>query len=260
MVLRIKFNYLVSSFDSCPGVLVSNFFLTKKFRNVISKTEGKIEKEVVQKMKIHVKCEGVTPILFNPKTDEVIAQLMKSKSARKQVSSETNPDEIAEKKIPRDDKGRAGVPGRYLFGNLSEAGRDVQLEARKKLSTREQTFLPSFLRIVENFMPFCEGYIGKNGWVTDKDMGRPDPKLPTMPIIRPRFEKWSFEMTLDVFSDIAIEKIKELVEKGGRLGLGAFRKKGPYGRYKVVEWRVEGEEESKTEEKKTGRKNKTKSN
>jgi hypothetical protein len=208
-------------------------------------------------VKIHVKCEGVTPILFNPKTDEVIAELMKSKSARKQASSDVPPETIAGKKIPRDEQGRAGIPGRYLFANLSEAGRDVQLDARRKLSTADRTLLPSFLRIVENFMPFCEEFKGNDGWVTDKDMGRPDPKLPTMPIIRPRFDKWSFEMTLDVFGDIEKGKVRELVEKGGLLGLGAFRKKGPYGRYKVVEWKVEGEEENKTEEGKTEKKKKT---
>jgi hypothetical protein len=207
-------------------------------------------------MRIHVKCEGVTPILFNPKTDDVIAQLMKSKTARKQSTSvETKPEEIAAKKVLRDEKGRAGLPGRYLFGNLREAGRDVQLDARRKLSTAERTLLPSFLRVEETFMPFLEKFIGTNGWVTDKDMGRPDPKLPTMPIIRPRFDKWSFAMTLDVYGDIAEDKVRELVNKGGLLGLGAFRQKGPYGRYKVVDWKVEGKE-GETEEKKAEKKKK----
>ena len=208
-------------------------------------------------MKIHVKCEGVTPILFNPKTDDVIAQLMKSKTARKQSTSvDTTPEEIAAKKVLRDEKGRAGLPGRYLFGNLSEAGRDVQLDARRKLSTAERTLLPSFLRVEETFMPFLEGFKGTDGWITDKDMGRPDPRLPTMPIIRPRFDKWSFGMTLDVYGDIAEGKVRELVDKGGLLGLGAFRKKGPYGRYKVVDWKVE-DKEGETEKKQTDKKKKT---
>jgi len=110
-------------------------------------------------------------------------------------------------------------------------------------------------------MPFLEEFIKPNdGWVTDKDMGRPDPKLPTMPIIRPRFDKWSFAMTLDVFGELSEDKVKELVNKGGLLGLGAFRKKGPYGRYRVVEWthldgEGEAEEEKKTEKKKRTEKN-----
>jgi len=197
-------------------------------------------------MKIKVTCEGISPIMLAPMTDKVIDAL-RNPANRKPKNPESTLESEAAEKLLADEKGRLGIPGFYLFACLREAGRHVKYESRKKISTRQETLLPSFLIIEEEFLVFSPpGNIkdkpDKRIWVVDKRAGRPAPNLPTMPIIRPKFPKWGFEVNVDLDEKQVNETVlKSLFEFGGkRIGMGAFRptRRGPFGRFEVTKWEV----------------------
>ncbi len=58
---------------------------------------------------------------------------------------------------------------------------------------------------------------------------------------RPRLDQWSFSFTLDIDTTVFDPKlIRSVVDDAGKkIGLGDFRpqRKGPFGRFVVVEWK-----------------------
>ena len=59
---------------------------------------------------------------------------------------------------------------------------------------------------------------------------------------RPRFDDWALEFSLDLDTSIVQESLlREIVDAAGkRVGLGDFRpaRKGPFGKFRVDEWKV----------------------
>lgn len=58
---------------------------------------------------------------------------------------------------------------------------------------------------------------------------------------RPMFDEWSVSFQVQIDNDLVSEKlVRDILEDSGKLvGLGDFRpaRKGPYGRFSVVEWK-----------------------
>jgi hypothetical protein len=193
-------------------------------------------------VKVRVVLEGMTPLLLNPMTEEKLQGLYnpKGSSGTKPLVPLT-PQEVAEKKVPRNTAGQVGIPSLYLFSCLVEGGRLVKMDARRAMSTKDSSLVPSFLSIEEEFLPFADQ---KAEYVVDMRRGVLDnagKKVP-VPIVRPRFDKWSFEATLLIDeNEVAVERVRQLVEKSGKaVGLGDFRpaKRGPFGRFRIAKWEV----------------------
>ncbi len=193
-------------------------------------------------VKVRVVLEGMTPLLLNPMTEEKLQGLYnpKGSSGTKPLVPLT-PQEVAEKKVPRNTVGQAGIPSLYLFSCLVEGGRLVKMDARRAMSTKDSSLVPSFLSIEAEFLPFADQ---KAEYVVDMRRGVLDnagKKVP-VPIVRPRFDKWSFEATLLIDeNEVAVERVRQLVEKSGKaVGLGDFRpaKRGPFGRFRIATWEV----------------------
>jgi hypothetical protein len=80
----------------------------------------------------------------------------------------------------------------------------------------------------------------KDGWVVDVRRGVLQATKVAVAIVRPKFPRWGFEITVEVNEDLVnVEKIMDLFEIAGRqCGLGDFRPgtKGQFGRFSVKEF------------------------
>lgn len=187
-----------------------------------------------------VKCTGVSPILMDPMTDAVLEGLRTG--VRPNVSRDRPAVDVAREKIYREngEKSSIGLPAEMLFASLVAAGRNVK-NGTKQVSTAKTTTLPHFFSIQDYFLPFSNIKKGKENksWKVDKRRGRLNDGTAVC-VVRPRFDKWEFVVTIEYDEAKADESIiKNLFANAGSAqGLGAFRPncKGPFGRFKVVKW------------------------
>jgi hypothetical protein len=182
---------------------------------------------------VEVTCEGLKPLLMNPATEELLNQLRNKTPSPKRT--DWSPEDEARTKLYRDVDGRVGIPALNLNSCLIEAGRMVKNGA-KQLSTAKSTIIPSFLSINSLFLPFN----GDPKWVADMRRGRNPNGGEMVVLVRPRFDDWSFDFTLEVDDDeINLNVVRSLVETAGKkVGLCDFRPacKGPFGRFAVTKW------------------------
>lgn len=187
---------------------------------------------------IAVHCVGISPILMNPMTEETLDELYGGAAARKPKTGQVPQKQVAEAKIIKDGDDRVGLPVEYLFSCLVGAGRFVKYDAKKNISNASSTLIPSFMSIEELFLPF-DNQDAK--WFVDKRRGRLSNGTAVC-ILRPRFEDWSFDVTIEIDDqEISEEKVKELFRRAGTaVGLGDFRPacRGPFGRFKIERWEV----------------------
>jgi hypothetical protein len=191
--------------------------------------------------KIVVTCTGVSPLLLNPMTPEILKTLPGSgiSAGARKMREEISPDDLAESKVLRNDKGHMGFPVEYLFACLVNAGRKVSYSGKMNISTAESTLLPSFLSLEEEFITFVDQ---TTKWETDIRRVVNKTTKGAMAAVRPKFKKWSFRVLIEVDNgEIALDKIQQLFRIAGKTqGLGDFRpsKRGPFGRFALTGWEV----------------------
>ncbi len=142
--------------------------------------------------RISVLVEGISPMLMNPMTEEVLSQLPGAGAGYKQgkAMKDRTREEIAEARVIRDpETSKVGIPAEYLYACLIEAGRNVAYDGKKKVSTLDSTLVFSFLSIDEAFFPF-EGHDGK--YAVDVRRGVNKTTKGAQAIVRPRFNNWKF--------------------------------------------------------------------
>lgn len=189
-----------------------------------------------------VTCTGVSPILMDPMTDAVLEGLRTG--VRPNILRDRPAVDVAREKIYRQngEKSSIGLPAEMLFASLVAAGRNVK-NGKKQVSTVKTTTLPDFFSIQDYFLPFSN--IKKKGkkddsWKVDKRRGRLNDGT-AICIVRPRFDKWEFEVTVEYDEKKADKSIIKALfaNAGSAQGLGAFRPncKGPFGRFRVTRWK-----------------------
>lgn len=181
---------------------------------------------------------GRFPLLLDPMTDERIEDIWYGRKETR--SKDLTPKQVAESKLIRVD-GKLVVPTQYLYSCLVEAGRDVELKPRKKISTIESTLLYSLMDIEGEFLPLTNGVDDQEPtWKTDKRLTRNKDKQ-GLPAFRPRFDHWSLAMVLN-YDQVQVkdEKMRELFAAAGKIGIGPFRPqcRGPFGQFVVQSWEV----------------------
>lgn len=196
-------------------------------------------------IRVRVTCRAVSALLMNPATEELIEQL-RTKTP-KQKRRDWSAQEEASTKLYISDTGKIGIPVENLYASLVEAGRDISLPGRQKISTATSTRLYAFISIEEQFLPFPDDC---QEWKADKRRGVNPNGKEMVAVVRPRFEQWSITFTV-VIDDKLIEpsKIRELIEIAGRsVGLCDFRpgRRGPFGRSTVAAWEVLSSDKSPT--------------
>lgn len=191
---------------------------------------------------ISVLVRGISPMLMNPATEEVLAQLPGAGAGYKQGKSmkDRTREEIAESRVIRNKAdGKVGIPAEYLYACIVEAGRLVAYDGKKKVSTADTTLVFSFLSIRESFFPF-EGHDGK--YEIDVRRGVNKTTKGAQAIVRPRFNEWQFRVTVEIDesdANLTASKAREIFNKAGKMiGLADFRPtcRGPFGRFEVAAW------------------------
>lgn len=135
--------------------------------------------------------------------------------------------------------GEYGVPAECLFAALVHAGRFVKFDAKRGISNADQSMVPGFLTIMDDFLAFKNQK--KDSWTVDKRRAVNPATGGAMCVIRPRFANWEVDVTVEINHQggIKLEQVRKLFETAGReSGLGDHRKKGSFGRFDIRKWKV----------------------
>jgi len=193
--------------------------------------------------KVRVLCVGVSPLMMDRMSDEVLESL--DTGVRLQIKKDRPVEEKAEEKIYRNSEGRIGLSPDMLLAALVNSGRNVKI-GKKQVSTAATTMLFDFFQLKSDFLILTNGRDGEEpAWVSDRRRGVSNQsKSPTaVCIVRPQFPEWAFEATFTFDEKTAGRDtmMKLFKEAGSSQGLGSFRpnRKGRYGMFVVQEWHEE---------------------
>src|SRR5262245_11298538 len=198
--------------------------------------------------RIRVRCRGTSPLLFNRMTMEQLDGLRTKEKGSKNRPRPKDPRDEAAPKVHQDEEGMPLLPDEMLFACLVNAGVFVRLDGKRQVSTKDSTTLPGFLEVEERVIYLMhpdDAKLNKKKplrWEVDMRQGKNPNGGEAVCIVRPRFDLWAFEVTIQIdASEIDENLIRELFDKAGkRIGIGDFRpqKKGRYGKFVVECWDV----------------------
>jgi len=160
-------------------------------------------------------------------------------ASRVVLARNASPREQAEAHLYRDGE-VFYVPGSAISRLLREAGASHKLKGSRQ---RVKFLVPAAVVVTEDALPLLDPSSGLPlaTWEVDS---RPVVILATKGRImrhRPRFEKWGLAIQLEIDEEVLPEDLVHvlLAEGGRRIGIGNFRpeKGGPFGRFRVVQWR-----------------------
>ncbi len=185
-------------------------------------------------IQINITVQGTTPLLCNRFTDEAQMKATAGNSVST-VGDRGSPMEIAKEKLYIDDDGTIGIPQPNLYRSILDAGKFFKA-GKSNVTTLKTSMIPACLSIDELFLPLRYA----DEWTVDT---RPV-RIPATGgrILRHRacFNDWALDFTCHLDTSIlSVKLFRDIVDAAGmRIGLGDFRPdcKGPYGKYKVIEW------------------------
>jgi hypothetical protein len=194
------------------------------------------DKEIFREiMEIKVTIGGLSPLLMNRFVESSEVKISSGTSSSMQSGSKGTPREQAEVKAYRDeDTGELYLPGPNLMRAIINAGIFHKV-GKRQLTTQKSSLIPAFLQVVEIVIPL------------DSDKWEVDSRSVVIPSTggrimchRPRCDKWKCTFHLSVDENGISENLaRTLVDDAGmKIGLCDFRpeRKGPFGRFKVVNW------------------------
>lgn len=187
-------------------------------------------------LKIDVAIQGVTPLLMNRFTEEAEVKVSSGISTVS-VSGKGNPREQATKKAYADEKGNLYIPGPNIFSCLIQAGK-FHKNGKSKVTTLKSSLVPAGISLLDIVCPLnTKAFeVDSRSVVIPATGGR-------IMAHRPRLDEWRTAFTLEVDDSMFSEEfVRLLVDDAGRkVGLGDFRpdRKGPFGKFAVVGWKVE---------------------
>lgn len=186
---------------------------------------------------IEVQVQGVTPLLMNRMTEEQLLQIRSGTKKPKTKRREELPREEAARKVYTLPTGEPYFPTENLMAALIAAGQYVRLDGKRQASTTKSSLVPGFLTLQEPYLPLDPGT-----WEVDVRGGRNPNGGEAVCLVRPRFDKWGFEVTALLDTVVVGEATcRELFEIAlSRIGLGDFRpqRKGIFGRSVITKWKV----------------------
>lgn len=193
---------------------------------------------------------GQTPLLFNPVTQDLLAQL-RGRAAKVNVR-DLSFDQEAEQKLLTSDHGHIQMPVVYILAALIEAGRSVAYSGRAKFSTKESSVIPAVITFnAGEFLPMLKAdgtplmsTVEQKDWATDIRRGRNPNGGELVCVVRPKLNEWYVPFQIEVNSEgldaeVGEEGARQLFRIAGRkVGLADFRpmKRGPFGQFTVVKW------------------------
>lgn len=187
-------------------------------------------------MLINVEIAGVSPLLCNRFTDAAQQQVENGTSSVVRPRKGA-PREQAQPKLYFSGDGKLVLPGPNLFAAIVDAGRFIKT-GKSKVTTTRSSLVPAGIALLDPELPLQpqKWEVDSRAVVNPSTQGR-------MMCHRPRFDQWRVKFTLNVDAEMfSADTVRELVDiAGSRIGVGDFRpaRKGPFGRFKVVSWKVE---------------------
>lgn len=190
-------------------------------------------------MEITVTIQGTTPLLMNRFTEE--NEIAVGSGRTKIVTgSKGTPRERAEKKAYKDTKGNLYIPGPNIFACIICAGK-FHKAGKSKVTTQKSSLIPAGMLVIDTVcsLDTKDFEVDSRSVVIPSTGGR-------IMCHRPRLDKWKFAFTIDLFDDELFDEafVRTLIDDAGKkIGLGDFRpdRKGPFGRFVVVDWQVKKE-------------------
>lgn len=186
-------------------------------------------------MRIAITIEGISPLLMN-RFHDAAQEAVSSGTSATMLGRRGTPKEQAEPKVYRDSNGKPVLPGPNIFAALVQAGTFIK-SGKSKLSTARSSLVPAGVALVD-----LECKLSPADWEVDSRAVVIPATGGRVMAHRPRFDTWKVSFTLSVDPSMFSERVvRELVDLAGqRIGLGDFRpiRKGPFGRFKVTQWKV----------------------
>jgi hypothetical protein len=186
-------------------------------------------------MELKIIVEGITPLLLHAFTDAAQQQASDGNRTSAAAGDRGTPQEQAESHLYKGINGDLILPQPNLFSCLIEGGKFFKA-GKSKITTLRSSLIPACVQIAEIEIPLQS----KGGWTVDTRAVRIPATGGRIQRHRPCFHDWRLTFTVDLDTKEIGEKLfREIVDAAGsKIGLGDFRPacKGPYGRFKVVEW------------------------
>lgn len=188
-------------------------------------------------MFIEITVEGTTPLICNRFTDAAAASASNGSRNSSAGADRGTPQEIAEGKLYVGLDGLPMIPQPNLLRCIVEGGRFTKIGKAQATTTKG------------SLLYACVDIIGAEIQIDHRQPWRVDTRAVRIPSTggrilahRPMFDDWRLSFTVNLDTAILGEKLfRQIVDDAGqRIGLGDFRPqcKGPYGRFKVVQWAV----------------------
>lgn len=192
-------------------------------------------------MKISVTIQGVSPLLMNRFT-EAAEVAVSGGTAVTFKGDKGTPRQQAEPKRYADASGALYIPGTNLFACIIAAG-TFQKVGKSKLTTMKTSLIPAGMLVDdlvcplhdEHGQPLTEWEVDSRSVVIPSTGGR-------IMCHRPRIDAWQCTFIIDVDTSMFTPNLIRAVidDAGKKIGLGDYRpsRKGPFGRFVVVNWEV----------------------
>jgi hypothetical protein len=209
---------------------------------------------------VNVLIHGTSPMMMNRVPDHVLMAMAlgtPQKSKAKKGLAKTA-DEVAEEHLyrfgPEADR-YVGLPLKNLFSALISAGRQVRLDGKRQLSTKDSTLLTGVL-MLESLDPVTmdEPHVrlirpvttapteawGTIAWTPNIMRGRNPNGGEMVAICRPLIADWALQVRAVCDTDFMdLSRYRELFDICGRfIGLCEYRpeRKGQFGKFRVDRW------------------------
>jgi len=190
---------------------------------------------------IKVTIEGTTPLLMNRFTDESAIKVSGGVS-KVQLGDKGTPREQAEKKLYADEDGVLNMPGPNLFRSIIDAG-TFHKAGKSKITTQKSSLVPAGMSMLDMACVITSPDGSPAQWEVDSRSVVVPSTGGRIMAHRPRIDRWRLSFTLEVdtgmFSPAVVRMLVD--DAGKRIGLGDYRpaRKGPFGKFVVVEWVVD---------------------
>jgi hypothetical protein len=185
---------------------------------------------------IDVTIEGTTPLLCNRFTDAAAQAATSGNRPAAAAGDKGTPREQAEQKLYTGHDGKPMIPQPNLFRCIIDAGTFFKA-GKSKVTTQKNSLIPACIEIHGIEIPIQH----KEPWDVDCRAVRIPSTGGRILCYRPSFNDWRLSFTVEVDTDLmGVKLARQIIDAAGkRIGLGDFRpdRKGPFGKFVVVEWR-----------------------